>query len=133
MDAPLTPPYHFDSDLFLIRIDNHTMMTISNDKSHFIGLICPTNIGVKGFGGNMIKATGKGTLKWKIEDDEGKVHIFAINNALYVLQSSLCILCPQQWAKQANDHYPICMQIQMYHSLGPCNQHQLILFSTWHA
>ena len=80
---------------------------ISNDKSHFIRPIHPTNIGVKGFGGNMVKAAGRGTLKWKIEDDEGKIHIFTINNALYVTQSSLCILCPQQWAKQANDHYPI--------------------------
>ena len=79
---------------------------ISNDKLHFIRPICSTYVGVKGFGGNMIKATGRGTLKW-IKDDEGKVHIFTINNALYIPQSSLCILCPQQWAKQANDHYPI--------------------------
>ena len=102
-----SPPCHFDSNLFLIGVDNHTTMTISNDKSHFIGPIRPTNVGVKGSGNNMVKATGKGALKWKIEDDEGKVHIFMIHNALYVPQSSLCILCPQQWAKQANDHYPI--------------------------
>ena len=94
------PPCHFDSDSFLIGVDNHATTTISNDKSHF------TNIGVKGFGNNMVKATDKGTLKWKIEDDEDKVHIFTIYNALYIPQSSLCILCPQ-WAKQANDHYPI--------------------------
>ena len=64
MKDPLTPPCHFNSDLFLIGIDNHATTTISNNKSHFIRPIHPTtNVGVKGFGGNMIKAIGKGTLK----------------------------------------------------------------------
>ena len=54
----------------------------------------------------MIKAIGKGTLKQKIKDDESKVHIFMIHNALGTTIFS-CILCPQQWAKQVNDHYLI--------------------------
>ena len=87
-------PCQFDSNSFLIGIDNHATKMISNDKSHFIGPIRPTNIGVKGFGNNMVKASGKGTVKWKIEDDEGKVHVITIHNALYIPQSSLCILCP---------------------------------------
>jgi hypothetical protein len=102
------PAYsHFDSDSFLIGVDNHSTTTISNDKSHFIGPIRPTNVGIKGFGGTCVRAKGIGTVKWKIEDDEGKVHTFTIQNALYVPDSSLCILCPQQWAKQANDNFPM--------------------------
>ena len=91
----------------MIGVDNHASKMISNDISHFIGPIRPTNVGVKGFGGNMVKATSKGNVKWKIEDDDGRVHIFTIHNALYVPQSSFCILCPQQWTKQANNHYPL--------------------------
>ena len=97
---------HFDSDLFLIGINNHATTSISNDKSHFIGPIQPVTLGIQGFGGTAVHDKGQGTIKWHIEDDDGKVHAFTLHNTLYVPESSLCIFCPQHWAKQANNHYP---------------------------
>ena len=98
---------HFNSNYFLIGVDNHATTSISNDKSHFISLISPVTLGIKDCGGSLVRAKGQDTVKWNIKDDEGRVHMFTLQNALYVPESSLCILCLQHWAKQANDHHSV--------------------------
>ena len=60
---------------------------------------------VKGADG-FLKVIGKGTVRWKIEDDEGKYHDIIIKDALYIPGPSSCLLCPQQWSKQAKDDFP---------------------------
>ena len=96
----------FDSDSFLIGVDNHASYSISNDSRHFISEIQPVhNKGLKGISGKL-KVEGVGTIKWMIEDDDGKRHAIIIPNALYVPTSNHCLLSPQHWAQTANDHYP---------------------------
>ena len=79
---------------------------MSNDEKDFITEITPlSNVRVKGVGG-FLKVIGKGTVRWKIEDDEGKYHDIIIKDALYIPGLSFCLLCPQQWSKQAKDDFP---------------------------
>ena len=96
----------FDSDSFIIGVDNQASCCMTNKKSHFITPIerLPHQR-VKGIGG-LVQAKGRGTIRWKVEDDDGRVHTFDIPNSLYVPDLPICLLCPQHWAKEANDHFP---------------------------
>ena len=98
--------YKFDSDSKALGVDQHASKCMSNDKSDFISEITPvTNMRVKGAGG-CLKVLGTGTLKWKIEDDDGNYHDIIIKEALYIPGLSSCLLCPQQWSKQVKDNFP---------------------------
>ena len=65
---------HFDTDSFLIGINTFASITIVTHPEHFDDLILTKKDGiVEGIeGGLAIK--GKGTFKFNIEDDHGKVH-----------------------------------------------------------
>jgi hypothetical protein len=96
----------FDSDSFDIGIDTHASCAMSNDAKHFVGKVQKVKqMKVKGISG-MLDVKWKGMVQWQIEDDDGKKHQFTIHNALYVPGLPTCLMCPQQWIKQANDHYP---------------------------
>ena len=72
---------------------------ISNQRSHFIINFSPMpkkHIKCK-IGQISIKC--QGTIRWKIEDDEGKVKILYIKDALYVPESLLSILRHHHWAQ----------------------------------
>jgi len=63
--------------------------------SHFISALTPTpKIVLRESGGNF-KVKGKGTVKWKIENDDGKVHTIIIKDFMYVPGISTCLLAPQ--------------------------------------
>jgi hypothetical protein len=67
----------FDSDSFLIQINSGASQSISNDKSHFESIKpLDTNdpAGILGPTGEKSPIKGKGTIRWKIEDDNGMVH-----------------------------------------------------------
>ena len=96
----------FDTDPKSLGIDNHASKCTSNDETYFITAISPlANMGVKGAGG-FLKVIGKGIVRWKIEDDEGKYHDIIIKNALYIPGLLSCLLCPQQCPKQTKDDFP---------------------------
>ena len=85
----------FDTDSYTIGVDNHTSKCIINMITHFISALTPTpNTVLRGAGGNL-KVKGKGTVKWKIEDDDGKSHTILIKDCLYVPGISTCLLAPQ--------------------------------------
>ena len=44
----------------------------------------------------------KGTVKWKIEDDTGRVHIFRIPGTFYAPKAPFRMLSPQHWSKEIN-------------------------------
>lgn len=98
--------FKFDTDSFLIGIDNHSSMSISNKKSDFIGKISPCEAEIKSFGGNKLKASGTGTVEWKILDDVNNLHVLRIHDVLYVPQAHVRLLCPQQWAQQVQKRSP---------------------------
>ena len=91
----------FDTDSEMVGIDNRCSACISHDIKDFIGPLKESKRTIKGFGG--IKHTSnimEGTIKWKWEDDEGKVHKHVIPNSYYVPDGRVRLLSPQHWAKE---------------------------------
>ena len=100
------PKYKFDSESYMIGIDNHASRCISNDINHFITALTPTPRSyLRGITGNL-KVKGEGTLVWSIDDDQGRSHKIKIKNCLYVPGLPSCLESPQHWADQADDNYP---------------------------
>jgi hypothetical protein len=54
-----------------------------------------------------LKIIGKGTFKFKIEDDNGQMHKIKIPNSLYLPGLKRCLLLPQHWAQEAGDEHPL--------------------------
>jgi hypothetical protein len=53
--------------------------------------------------GKGVETQGKGTFKFSIKDDNGKVHTIKIANSLYLPYLRVCLLLPQHWAQEAGD------------------------------
>jgi hypothetical protein len=56
---------------------------------------------------NGLKIMGKGTFKFKIEDDNGRTHKIKIPNSLYLPGLKRCLLLPQHWAQEAGEEHPL--------------------------
>ena len=86
--------FKFNTDSKSLGIDNHASKCMSNDEKDFITAITPlANMRFIGAGG-FLKFIDKGTVRWKIEDDEGKYYDIIIKNALYIPGLSSCLLLP---------------------------------------
>ena len=96
----------FDGDTFDMVIDSGCSYCITNDINHFVGKPEQTNVAVKGIGGQMIKATRKGTVSWSFANDQGQVHEELIQHTYFNEDCPYCLYSPQHVAQQANDHYP---------------------------
>ena len=89
----------FDTDSEPIGIDNRCTATMSHRIEDFISDLVPTDKVVKGFAGSQTSNVMKGTIKWKWEDDQGKVHKFIIPNSYYVPKGGVRLLSPQHWCR----------------------------------
>ena len=95
----------FDTDSFQIGIDTYASACMSNSKDDFLpGSLKPlrrtTTITPYGKG-TPLECNMKGTLLWKVEDDNGRLHHFKIPNSIYVPDGTIRLLSPQHWAQQA--------------------------------
>jgi hypothetical protein len=54
-----------------------------------------------------LEIKGKGTFKFKIEDDKGQTHEIKIPNSLYLPSLERCLMLPQHWAQEAGDKHPL--------------------------
>ena len=99
-------PAVFDAESYLIAVDNHSSCCMSNNINDFVGPLVDKRVRIKGFQGASAYSKGIGTVKWKIEDDNGIVHDIYIKDVLYVPESMQRLLSPQQWAQQSQDVYP---------------------------
>jgi hypothetical protein len=54
-----------------------------------------------------LKIMGKGTFKFKIEDNNGRMHEIKISNSLYLPGLKRCLLSPQHRAQEAGDEHPL--------------------------
>ena len=102
-DKPQTG--RFDSDFFLVGVDNHASKCMSKNRKHFVSFDPMKNQTVKGVGG-VIRVLGRGTLRWRVEDCDGRIHVLGIKGALYVPNLPMCLVCPHHWSQQANDNFP---------------------------
>ena len=74
----------FDTDSSLLRIDNCATRSNSPDTGNFVSELRPvlnTRVqGVRGKVGNVMT----GTIRWQIEDNQGRVHTLHLLNSLYL-------------------------------------------------
>ena len=97
----------FDSDSFLIYIDNCATVCVTNNVNHFIRPLTPTSRKcIKGMGDAMITIKAAVMIQWLIQDNKGHVHQLDIPNTMYVPDSPVCLLLPQLWAQEARNEYP---------------------------
>ena len=93
----------FDSDSQPLMFDDGASASITNDLQDFVTSPTAITCKVKGIAGSA-KATYRGTVKWKIEDDNNIVHTFVIPNTYYIAVALTRILSPQHFAQQMQDH-----------------------------
>jgi len=94
-------PYNdhsYDTDSFLIGIDNHASYSMTNNKDDFIGTPTKVNVRVKGIQGHSTSAL-KGTVQWDIHDDDGQRHSIVLPNTYYIESLPLRLLSPQHFAQ----------------------------------
>jgi hypothetical protein len=97
----------FDTDSFDILIDNCCSHTLTNDINDYIKPPVKSSVRVRGYNGST-NSTKVGTVKWKIKDDNGKIHNFILPNTYYSSSVETRLLSPQYWAqtrKKGRDSY----------------------------
>jgi hypothetical protein len=80
---------------------------LTNDIKDYIEPPVKSSVRVRGYNGSTI-STKVGTVKWKIKDDNGKVHNFILPNTYYSSSVETRLLSPQHWAqtrKKGRDSY----------------------------
>ena len=73
----------FKSNATKLMIDNGASACITNNLADFVGKAHCINQRIKGIAGHA-QATHKGTVRWKIEDDTGMVHLIYIKDTYYM-------------------------------------------------
>ena len=97
---------HFDSDSFPLLVDNGASAPITNTQDDFIDTPTPVCNKVNGILGHTI-ATLKGTVKWKFEDDSGRIHLFMLKNTYLIPNTATWVLSAQHLAQQAKHNFPL--------------------------
>lgn len=92
-----------DTDSYTAAIDTCTSESICRHQELFIGEIktCK-NVYVQGVGGK-VKASGYGSVKMRILDDEGKLYDLIIHNVIYLPDSPINLISPQRWSEGSKD------------------------------
>jgi hypothetical protein len=95
------PPVRFDSDSYLIGVDNHASRCMANSPHLFEDLHLDNNKEQVDGINSGLDIVGQGTFKFNITDDNGEAHTIRIPNSLYVPNLKRCLLLPQHWAQEA--------------------------------
>jgi hypothetical protein len=97
--------HRYDSDSFIIAVDNCSSKCITNSMQDYISLLEKVSIAVKGIGG-MVTASYKGIKAWTVKDDQGRQHTWTIPDVYFNKASPFRLLSPQHWAQTQGDNYP---------------------------
>ena len=98
---------HFGTDSYLIGVDNRTSYSMTPSITDYVTPLDPVDgVFVRGIGG-FVKVQGKGSVLWKITDDDGISHDVIIPGTLYVKELDHRLLSPQHWSQTSNDSYPM--------------------------
>ncbi len=98
------PDLGFDSDSYWMAVYNCCSACISNCLADFVGPTRQVITKVKGIGSISVMATKKGVLRWRITDNDGKIHTFLIKGAYYHESSPYRLLSPQHLAQVCYDN-----------------------------
>jgi len=98
----------FDTDSFPISVDNCASRCLANNTAYFENLrpLSPLDHDHVGGINGGVDVKMMGTFVFDIEDDSGALHTIKIPNSAFVPQLKTCLLSPQHWAQEANDHHP---------------------------
>ena len=98
----------FDTDSFLISVDNCASRCLANNTAYFENLrpLSPLDHDHVGGINGGVDVKMMGTFVFDIEDDSGALHTIKIPNSAFVPHLKTCLLSPQHWAQEANDHHP---------------------------
>jgi hypothetical protein len=97
--SPHSKDNKYNSDSYLIGIDNHASASVTNSEDDFIITPTPIDLKVKGIKG-YLKSTKIGTVRWNIQDDEGCTHQFDIPGTYLVKELPLRLFSTQNVAKE---------------------------------
>ena len=87
----------FDLQSEFFVIDTGSTDHLCCNKSLFVGDIAPLRgVKLQGVGG-LLEASGFGTIRFNLFDDNGASHTFTIHNVLYVPEAPMNLLSPQKW------------------------------------
>jgi hypothetical protein len=82
------------------------VLTTANSLADVVGKPIPIKARIEGFTGGKALVTARCTIKWRIEDDHGRVHTLLLPNSLYSQAAPFRLLSPQHWSQQANGYKP---------------------------
>jgi hypothetical protein len=88
----------FDSDSYERLIDNLCSHSLTNSKKAFIEPSVKCKGRVRGYNCHT-NSTMVGTVKWRVKDDNGKVHSIILPNTNYSPSVETRLLSPQHWAQ----------------------------------
>ena len=92
-------PLPYDVDSYLIGIDNHASASMSNNPNDFVGTLRNSNNTISGIKGHL-NTVKIGTVRWHIQDDDGKAHRFDLRNTYLVPDLPIRLLSPQHLARE---------------------------------
>jgi hypothetical protein len=92
----------YDSDSYLILVDNCCSACITNNINDFEGKAVKVNARVKAVG-RAIKLSHKCTIKWSFQDNEGQSHTFQIKDSYFAPNAPCQLLSPQHWSQHSNN------------------------------
>jgi hypothetical protein len=96
----------WDSDSKIVGVDDWCSACISDRESDFAkGTLVSVNRTIKGFAGLCTSSGIKmGTIRWKVQDDDRREHVWEIPGSYYVLQGGMRLFSPQHWSQTRPSH-----------------------------
>ena len=76
---------------------------MSPDKDHFITYKKAEGQECKGIAAGL-KIAGRGTLQFRIDDDDGVTHNITVPNSVHIPDLPMVLVSPQHWAQQTTDN-----------------------------
>jgi hypothetical protein len=93
---------HFDTYSYDILVDNCCSQSIPNNLQDYIKPPKLSDMRIRGFNGNTTQ-TKVGTVRWRINDDDGRIHCIKLPYTYYSPHAESRLLSPQHWAQIAKN------------------------------
>ena len=100
--AKLPNALRFDTDSFRLGIDTFASACMSPTKSHFTDYVSESGTECKGIASGL-SIVGRGTLNFRIDDDDGRTHEISIPNSVHIPDLPMVLIAPQHWAQNTDD------------------------------